>query len=356
MDPFLSIIIPVYNIKEEYLKACFDSLISQDMKEFRVIVVDDGSSDNNRSICDEYAIKDSRFVVIHQGNAGASVARNSGIEMVDTEWITFVDPDDWVENNHVSTLYVAQKEHFEIDIFLFDYVQEFVGCSVTKRLEINSGGLDSLWIHNLRLAPFNFFIVNGKPYEYETNTIWNKMYRTSLIRNNGLEFDPRARKGQDVIFNAECYQLTEKFYYVKVPLYHYRYLQGSITNRYNPKVQYYNEVAFEDYEAIIRKYRLPEEYWDAYYARVVTRIYSCMRLYYFHPENKGKKRTIRNELDITLNSYPYNKALERVAGDHLTQMQKVFVYFLKRRNYGILNLLMKARILLKNLKGYKLER
>lgn len=117
MDPFLSIIIPVYNIKEEYLKACFDSLISQDMKEFRVIVVDDGSSDNNRNICDEYAIKDSRFVVIHQSNAGVSVARNSGIEMADTEWITFVDPDDWVENNHVSTLYVAQKEHFEIDIF-----------------------------------------------------------------------------------------------------------------------------------------------------------------------------------------------------------------------------------------------
>lgn len=63
----------------------------------------------------------------------------------------------------------------------------------------------------------------------------------------------------------------------------------SVTNRYNTKAQYYNEVAFENYERIIKKYNLPDRYWEAYYARVVTRLYSCMRLYYFHPENSKDK-------------------------------------------------------------------
>lgn len=109
MTPFLSIIIPIYKIKESYLRECFDSLLAQDMKDFQIIAVDDGSPDKSGDICDEYAQKDERVIVIHQENAGVSVARNAGIKAASTEWITFVDPDDWVESNHVSTLYNAQK-------------------------------------------------------------------------------------------------------------------------------------------------------------------------------------------------------------------------------------------------------
>lgn len=204
MEPFLTIIIPVYKIKEEYIKRCFESLLAQDMKSFKVITVDDGSPDNCGAICDEYAAKDTRFSVIHQMNAGVSVARNKGIEVCDTEWITFVDPDDWVEPDMVSTLYKAKNNSTGFDIYLYDYVQEFAEKKVVKQLMDNDGVLDAEWLHNLRIAPFNFFAVEGKPYEYETNVIWNKMYKTSLIKDSGLLFSPEARKGQDVIFIAEC--------------------------------------------------------------------------------------------------------------------------------------------------------
>ena len=116
MTPFLSIIIPIYKIKEEYLRTCFESLLAQDYSDFQIIAVDDGSPDHSGAICDEYARKDSRVVVIHQKNAGVSVARNNGIKEANTEWITFVDPDDWVEPTHVSTLYNAQKQNRDIDI------------------------------------------------------------------------------------------------------------------------------------------------------------------------------------------------------------------------------------------------
>lgn len=202
MTPFLSIIIPIYKIKESYLRECFDSLLAQDMKDFQIIAVDDGSPDQSGDICDEYAQKDERVIVIHQENAGVSVARNAGIKAASTEWITFVDPDDWVESNHVSTLYNVQKKYNDFDIFWFDYVQEFDGKSNVKYLKDSSGVLDKEWVHNLKIAPFNFLSVNGRAYEYETNTIWNKMYRASLLKDNEMWFDPKARKGQDVIFNG----------------------------------------------------------------------------------------------------------------------------------------------------------
>ena len=355
MTPFLSIIIPIYKIKEEYLRACFDSLLKQDNDNFQIIAVDDGSPDCSGEICDEYAKKDNRIIVIHQKNAGVSVARNNGIKEAKTEWITFVDPDDWVEPTHVSTLYNAQKKNRDMDIFLFDYIQEFDGKSIVKHLKSDSGILDEEWVHNLRIAPFNFLVVNGKPYEYETNVIWNKMYRTSLLKDNDMWFVPKARKGQDVIFNAECLQLTDKYFYIHKALYHYRYLQESVTNRFNEKAQYYNEVAFENYERIINKFLLSEEYWNAYYARVVTRLYSCMRLYYFHPDNKKDKNTTYTELDDTLDKYPYCDALKKADGSCLTKSQKVFVYFLKKRNYGMLKFLVDGRIWLKNIKGARLK-
>ena len=84
MTPFLSIIIPIYKIKEEYLRACFDSLLKQDNDNFQIIAVDDGSPDCSGEICDEYAKKDNRIIVIHQKNAGVSVARYNGIKEAKT--------------------------------------------------------------------------------------------------------------------------------------------------------------------------------------------------------------------------------------------------------------------------------
>lgn len=228
--------------------------------------------------------------------------------------------------------------------------------SNVKYLKNSSGVLDKEWVHNLKIAPFNFLSINGRAYEYETNTIWNKMYRASLLKDNEMWFDPKARKGQDVIFNAECLQLTDKFYYIHSALYHYRYLQESVTNRFNEKAQYYNEVAFENYERIIKKFSLPEEYWKAYYARVLTRLYSCMRLFYFHPENKMSRKLVNEQLNQTLDKYPYNVALKKVDRTTLTQSQRIFVFFLKKRAYGILRILVNGRQSLKRLSGARLKK
>lgn len=354
LEIFLTIIVPVYKIKEKYLRECLDSLLEQESRNFKVIIVDDGSPDNCGEICEEYTVNDSRFKVLHQENLGVSEARNNALRMVDTEWVTFVDPDDWVEKDYVLTLYHAVKR-ISADIFLFDYYQEFATKTKKKSLMKYSQKFSDEWVDKFRMGLFNYLKINGKYYEYEINTIWDKMYRTSFIKNNNLLFDPDARKGQDAIFNSECFQCSDQIFYIHKALYHYRYLQESVTNRFNTKVQYYNEIAFKHYERIIKKFNLPEKYRDAYYARVSTRLYSCMRLFYFHSENQMSKEDVIVTLDATLNSYPYNIALQNVKYKNLTVTQKIFVFCVKKRAYTMLRILVNGRQTLKELGGFKLK-
>lgn len=109
----ISVIVPVYKV-EPYLRRCVDSILAQTFADFELILVDDGSPDNCGVICAEYAQKDSRVHVIHQENGGLSAARNAGIDWVfansDSEWLNFVDSDDWVHPQMLEQLYRAVIE------------------------------------------------------------------------------------------------------------------------------------------------------------------------------------------------------------------------------------------------------
>lgn len=109
----ISVIVPVYNV-EPYLHRCVDSILAQTFTDFDLILVDDGSPDNCPTICDEYAEKDSRVHVIHQENGGLSAARNAGIDWAfansDSQWLTFVDSDDWIHPEMLEQLLNAAVE------------------------------------------------------------------------------------------------------------------------------------------------------------------------------------------------------------------------------------------------------
>lgn len=108
--PLFSFIIPVYNVSA-YLPKCLDSILRQNIDDWEAILIDDGSVDNSGKICDEYAAKDDRFKVFHKANGGVSSARNVGLENARGEWIWFVDSDDWIENNALSTLFDVIKTY-----------------------------------------------------------------------------------------------------------------------------------------------------------------------------------------------------------------------------------------------------
>ena len=112
--PKISVVVPVYKV-EKYLNRCVDSIINQTYSDFELILIDDGSPDNAPEMCDEYAAKYDFVHVIHQENGGLSAARNSGIEWAlknsDSEWITFIDSDDWIHPQYLESLLMANLDN-----------------------------------------------------------------------------------------------------------------------------------------------------------------------------------------------------------------------------------------------------
>ncbi|MCD7802997.1 MAG: glycosyltransferase [Clostridiales bacterium] len=155
--PEISVIVPVYKV-EPYLRRCVDSILNQTFQDFELILVDDGSPDHCPAICDEYAGRDSRIVVIHQKNAGLSAARNAGIDWVfansDSKWISFVDSDDWVTPTYLSLMISALQIDSDIDMVQCTYevvTAEKTSTSLDEKLKlwklISGGGCS---VHRLR--------------------------------------------------------------------------------------------------------------------------------------------------------------------------------------------------------------
>lgn len=113
--PKVSVIVPVYNT-EKYLPRCIDSILAQTFTDFELILINDGSTDNSGAICDEYALKDSRIIVIHNENEGANAARRDGVKIANGEWITFVDSDDTIPYNSIEILINNTSDNIDIVI------------------------------------------------------------------------------------------------------------------------------------------------------------------------------------------------------------------------------------------------
>lgn len=119
MKELISIIVPVYNV-EQYLDDCLISIINQTYKNLEIILIDDGSTDKSGKICDEYAKKDSRIIVIHKENGGVSSARNAGLRIAKGAYIGFVDPDDWIAEDMYEVLYSNAKK-YDADVSVCKY-------------------------------------------------------------------------------------------------------------------------------------------------------------------------------------------------------------------------------------------
>ena len=122
MDYQISLIVPIYNVPERYLRRCIESICNQTIKNIEIILVDDGSTNGSAEICDSYSSKDERITVIHKDNGGLSSARNAGFSKACADWIMFVDGDDWIEPNTCELMY---KEANEYDV-------ELVMCAICK--------------------------------------------------------------------------------------------------------------------------------------------------------------------------------------------------------------------------------
>lgn len=215
-QPLISVIVPVYRAEHE-LCACVDSVLRQTYKNLEIILVDDGSPDRCPQICDEYAVKDSRVRVIHQKNAGASGARNRGLQSASGRYIGFVDADDWIETDLYETLYdLLQRNGADLAC-----------CGISCSGSDASKTVDTPRHPDLILTQDQALAMFFKT-RYILEAPFNKLFSARLLR--GPSFDPSLYLGEDALFNCECILKSRRVACISKPLYHVTCREGSLSH------------------------------------------------------------------------------------------------------------------------------
>ena len=202
----VSVIIPVYNV-EKYIKQCLESIINQTLKEIEIIIVNDGTKDNSMKIVEEY-IADKRIKIINKENGGISSARNAGMEIAQGEYIYFIDSDDFVEKEVLSTLY-ENSENGKMDIVFSNFSYYNDRTKKEKKAKF--------------IFPFKENINKGYYYLYngEEINVWNRLYKKEFLEKYNFKFiEGIIYEDQD--FGFKTIMLAEKIKYVENYGYKYR--------------------------------------------------------------------------------------------------------------------------------------
>lgn len=212
--PLVSVIIPVFNT-EKYLQECLNTVRSQLLRNIEIICINDGSTDDSLNIVLSNADRDQRITVINQKNCGAAISRNNGLKVAKGEYITFLDSDDYFENDFLSSMYEKCKK-YKSDVGVCDCYWNEKYCSA-----------------NIKNIPINF-----TPMMFQFNIFslffevpWNKVYRRKFIINNGFEFQ-NLPNSNDVYFASIVLIYANNITYINKPFIHYRYgIDGQISKK-----------------------------------------------------------------------------------------------------------------------------
>ena len=220
MKPAVSIIVPVYN-GEKTLERCVDSVLKQEYKDFELFLINDGSSDKTREICERYAAADDRVLVIHKENSGVSESRNMAIAQAHGEYLQFLDCDDWITPDATKLLVRAAKEE-QADLVIADFYR-VIGERLSHKGDIEIDGV-------MDQEAFVGCMME-KPADFYYGVLWNKLYRRDIIMKHHLQMNPEISWCEDFMFNLEYVRYAETFYALRTPVYYYVKTKGSLVNQ-----------------------------------------------------------------------------------------------------------------------------
>lgn len=237
-NPQVSIIIPVYNV-EKYLKKCVNSVLQQTLTNIEIILVDDGSTDNSGVLCDEY-LRDPRVHVIHKKNGGLSEARNAGVKAAKSDFIGFIDSDDYIKKDMYELLYTnIIKENADISVCgIYD-----VYANGTKLSYAES---DGRFVVNAKKAIE--LVLHGRNASVSAV---NKLYKKNLLEKHPFLV---GKTSEDAHFIIPYLLEIQKAVFDMMPKYFYVHREGTITTRPFKKSDLSIVEAYENNKSIIERH------------------------------------------------------------------------------------------------------
>lgn len=313
--PKVSIIVPCYGV-EKFLDRCMNSLINQSLKDIEIILVDDKSPDKVPMMCDEWAKKDDRIKVIHKKvNEGLGLARNTGLQYVEGEYVAFVDSDDYVDVDMYEKLYEKAKSS-SLDTCYCSFCYDKRDGTIMQRNELiqyeefrNRDATDKFLL--TMIGPLPSF-----PHEVKyLMCVWKAIYSVSLIKSNKINFDnEREMASEDILFHIKYLHIAESIGFLPDNLYHYCENQNSISHSYSEKK--WTLICNSVIE--VRKRldeRMPEEKWLLHFQRY---LFLSLRGVLTHEINNNDCSFIKKLININIRCahqayqdlfrpYPYKK-------------------------------------------------
>lgn len=232
-EPFISIIVPIYGV-EEYLPKCLDSIMKQSFTDYELILVDDGSKDCCYDICEEYAAKDSRIRVIHKGNGGLVSARKAGLKIATGEYVSYIDPDDWVDEdflqNFIDEVLKYSASYGENpDIVMQGFYYEFEDGS-NQRYECKAGS--GIFVGESLASLREKMLYDGETFfePYVAPSVWNKIFKRELLETIQYEINEEITIGEDAVVTFPLLLQAKSFVIVNEKAsYHYLVRTSSMT-------------------------------------------------------------------------------------------------------------------------------
>ena len=314
----ISVIVPVYKV-ENYIKECIESIINQTYTNLEIILVDDGSPDNSGKICDEYAKRDKRIKVIHKQNGGVSLARNTGLDNSNGEYVTFIDADDYVSSEYCEKLlYTLKKEN--ADCVACGY-NRIYGNTIEKVVRE-----DSYFLNNIEFLEDILFVQSGLGFCHM------KLWKKSCIGD--IRFDKRLKVGEDALFNIKISDSINKFYMLNQTLYNYRFNEDSVVRKYD--IEYvdkylksmqiaksYVEEKHKDNTIIIKRLN----------NYIVYHIMLIIINYCLNPKNNLKFNEKMKQIKEICNIKEFKNAIEQSDYEGFSITRKITLFTLKNKLY-----------------------
>lgn len=331
ITPKLSIVVPVYNVPEKYLRKCLSSLCEQTLKEIEIIVVDDGSTDKSSQICDEFADNDSRILVLHKKNGGLSAARNSGVEIANADWVMFVDGDDWVDSEMCQEM-LEKAELNSVDLVMCGMTKEYGRISSPYKYNLTQrvySGEECKWLQEQLLH-----------YNSNIAVAYCKLISKKLLLIHNIFHDADLRQGAEGLeFNIRLFEFIESAYFVEKNYYHYIYNDNSISASHNEKNHEFVVNCFKKIKMQIEKSKNRDNLMSWFNNRLLYVIMTTAISGYFSPTNKepysAKKKKYKEYLEHDI----IRDALYSADYQELSLVRKLTLFLIKHRMFAAITVI-----------------
>ena len=336
IEPFVSIIVPVYKVPEQYLRKCIESTMTQTLKNIEILLVDDGSPDQCGKICDEDAEKDKRIRVLHKKNGGLSSARNYGCKAAQGKWIMFVDGDDWIEPDMCQTMYSAGDEK-QVQLVMCGIMKDYGKSATEYKFYLEDGkvykGQECKWLQQQLLV-----------YNGNIAVAYSKLIDRKLLINNQIFHDEVLRQGAEGLeFNLRLFEKLESAIFINEPFYHYIYNENSISASHNEA----------NHEFVIRCFEKIKEFIDTSDNKEMLKPWFDNRLLYvivttaisgyFNPTNTEPYADKKRKYAAYLGKPIVKEALKTKNTVGIGKQRKIVLFFIKHHMFLALDMMGKMR-------------